>query len=225
MNTKTRSSTVLWRSGFALLLGAAVGRGVELAPSSRPDGYIARLLINEAPFPGERGYVSEEDTKAAMLSILWVLHSRIAHIPEGYRQSEIATVETQDVLDIITAGGEKGQVDGFYRNSRGQCVTVARVEERIANLLKIANSGEPGRFARLLQHGQDLASHYVRGGIEEADRFAGLTRVGKMSVTGRAYAWMTDQDYYTPGGRYVRITNQHGGALGGNRFFTLQKVN
>ena len=204
-------------------LGAA--RAVELAPASKPEGYIARLLINEAPFPGERGYVSEEDTKATMLAILWVLHSRIAHIPDGYRQKEIATVETDDVLDIITAGGEKGQVDGFYRNTRGQCVTVARVEERIANLLKIAGTGTPGRFARLLQYGQDLASHYVRGGMKEADRFAKLTKVERVPVTGRAYAWMTDRDYYKPGGRYVRITNQLGGVLGGNRFFTLQEMN
>jgi hypothetical protein len=31
---------------------------------------VALLLINEVPFPGERGYLSEEDTKAAMLAVL-----------------------------------------------------------------------------------------------------------------------------------------------------------
>ena len=63
----------------ALLLGGllAPAANVELDPPSTPAGYVALLLINEVPFPGERAYVSEEDSKAAMLSVLWVLHCRM----------------------------------------------------------------------------------------------------------------------------------------------------
>ena len=56
-----------------------------------------------------------------------------------------------------------------------------------------------------------------------ADRFAGLTVVNQVGVTGRAYSWMTGQDYYSPGGNFVKIPDSQQGLLGGNRFFTLRK--
>jgi len=159
-----------------------------------------------------------------MLAILWVLHSRIHHVPPGYRQEHIATVRTSNILDVITAGGVHGQCEGFYRDGRGRCVTVGRVQERIDHLLGIAGKGKPGRFARMLTYAQGLARAYVKGGIKQADRFAQLRRIGGTPVTGRAYSWMTNQDCYHPGGNYVRIPDRHGGGLGGNRFFTLRKL-
>ena len=196
----------------------------KLDPADTKSGYIGRLLINETPFPGESGWLSEEDTKFAMLAILWVLDSRIHHIPSGYRQEHIAAVRTRDIIDIITVGGEKGQCDGFYRSSGGKFVAVPRVEERINSLLKIAGKGKPGRFARLINYGQGLARAYVSGGIKEADRFAGLSLIGKIKVTGRAYSWMANRDYYRPGGNFIKIPDGDNGATGGNRFFTLKKL-
>jgi metallo-beta-lactamase family protein len=170
-------------------LGAAAGEFVQLAAPSVPAGYLARLLINEVPFPGERGFVSEEDTKPPMLSILWVLHARMNHIPPGYKQEEIAAIRSQNILDVITA---KNQCEGFSKDAAGKPVAAPRVEARIQNLLRIANSGgKPGRFANLLNFGQGLASAYLTGGIPGADRFAGLTVVDQVPVTGRAYSWMT----------------------------------
>lgn len=210
---------------LAGVLGCAAGAGagdfVRLESSDTTPGYLARLLINEAPFPGERGYVSEEDTKAAMLSILWVLHSRLQHIPAGYTQPQIAAVFSRNILDIITA---KNQCEGFYRDAAGRPAAAPRVEERIRHLTRIANSGgKPGRFARLLNYAQGLARAYTTGGMSHADRFAGLTRVGGIAVTGRAYSWMTGKDYYSPGGNFVKIPDAQQGLLGGNRFFTLRK--
>ena len=210
-----------------LFLANAVeaGKFVTLKPKTSKDGYVARLLINEAPFPGERGWQSESDTKATMLAILWVLHSRINYIPAGYRQSQIAAVKTTDIIDIITVGGEKGQCDGFYRNSAGQFTAVPRVEKRVNYLLSIANSGSgPGKFARLLTYAQDIGSIYMKDGISGVDKFADLTKVEKYYVTGRAYSWMTDKDYYSPGGNFIKIPNGSSGSLGGNRFFTLKKL-
>ena len=117
-----------------LLLGrpAASGANVELDSPSTPAGYVALLLINEVPFPGERAYVSEEDFKAAMLSVLWVLHCRASAIPPGYTQRQVAAVETRNVIDVMTAGGIKGQVDGFYQGPDGRPVAVPRVHERVA---------------------------------------------------------------------------------------------
>ena len=136
-------------------------------------------------------------------------------------QEEVAAIRSQNVIDVITA---KNQCEGFSKNAAGKPVAAPRVEARIQNLLKIANSGDkPGRFASLLNYVQGLASSYIKGGIQEADRFAGLTVVGKVPVTGRAYSWMTGMDYYSPGGNFVKIPDAQQGLLGGNRFFTLKK--
>ena len=214
--------------GFALsgVMGVSAA-SAPFAQLDRPDttaGYLARLLINETPFPGERGYVSEAETREAMLAILWVLHSRIHLIPEGYRQQQVAGVRSTNIIDVITGGGGRRQCEGFYRNAAGQFVTAPRVEERINNLLGIANTGgKPGRFAGLINFAQGLAGAYFKGGMEGADRYAGLKHVNAVPVTGRAYSWMTDVDSYHPGGNFVSIPSSDDGSLGGNRFFTLRK--
>jgi len=217
----------------ALVLLMITTNGLAQASSpfvqlDRPDttaGYLASLLINEVPFPGERAYVSEADTKDAMLQILWVLDSRIHEIPPGYLQQQVAGVRSQNIIDVITGTGGRRQCEGFYRNAAGQFITDARVQERINYLLRIANSGkQPGRFANLLNHAQGLARAYVKNGVEAADRYAGLKQVGPLSVTGHAYSWMTDVDSYHPGGNFVSIPDASAGSLGGNRFFTLRKV-
>lgn len=195
---------------------------VQLAPSDTVRGYIALLLINETPFPGEKSWVSEEDTKATMLSILWVLHNRLTNIPAGYTQQQVASQRCADIIAVITAGGEKGQCDGFHLDGAGRFVAVDRVHERVQYLLKCANRGEPGRFARLLTYAQGLADAYERGSMAGADRYAKLHLVGGTPVTGHAYSWMTDRDCYSPGGSFVRIPDADHGASGGNRFFTLR---
>jgi len=195
---------------------------VELDPPSKPEGYVALLLINEAPFPGERGYLSEEDTKAAMLSVLWVLHCRASSIPPGYTQRQVAAVETESVIDVMTAGGIKGQDDGFYKEPNGGPVAVPRVHERVAYLMSLANAGQPGKMARLLLHARDLARRYFQTGPAGKDIFAELRKIGSKPVTGRGYAWMTDVRGFDPGGSFVRIPDLHQGTLGGNRFYTLE---
>ena len=196
----------------------------EIDPADTTSGYVARLLINEVAFPGERGYLSENDTKSAMLQILWVVHSRIHLIPAGYRQQQIAGVRSADIIDIITGTGGRRQCEGFYRDAKGDFVTEPRVEERLNSLLRIANSGgQPGRFALLLNYAQGPATAYFIGGIEEADRYAGIKLVGRIEVTGHAYSWMRDIDNYHPGGNFVTIPPVDQGSLGGNRFFTLRK--
>lgn len=216
---------------LTLGLGAFIGTSVAwgaFAQLDRPDataGYLARLLINEAPFPGERGYESEANSQAAMLEILWVLHARIHLIPNGYRQTQVAGVQSKDIIDVITGAGGRRQCEGFYRDASGRFVTAPRVQERIDNLLSIANGGsKPGRFAAMLNYAQGLARAYVKEGIAGADRYAGLKQVGPVSVTGHAYSWMTDLDAFHPGGNFVTIPNTDDGSLGGNRFFTLRKV-
>jgi hypothetical protein len=209
---------------FAGLASVPARARVALEPADSPAGYVARLLINEVPFPGERGWESEADSQAAMRQVLLVLDARLRHIPAGYTQRQIATVQTDDIIDLLTAGGEHGQVDGFYRDGNGQPVTVARVKTRIEYLLGIASKGQPGTFARLLQYGQALATAYFRNSPPEPDLFVDLRIIAGAPVTGRAYSWMTDTGEFHPGGRFVRIPDEKNGGMGGNRFFTLVQL-
>ncbi|MFA7232088.1 MAG: hypothetical protein WC071_12525 [Victivallaceae bacterium] len=201
-----------------------MAKKTELATDENKDfvaGYLARLLINEVPFPGESSYKSVEDSKIAMTQILWVINCRRQLIPAGYRQKQVANVKSNDILDIITAGG---QCDGFFRDEQGRAAVAPRVEKRFKYLQLIARQGgKPGKFTTLLNYGKGLAAAYVEGGIEQADRFAGLSIIKTTLVTGHAYAWMTDKDYYSPGGNFVFIPDSLSGSLGGNRFYTLKK--
>jgi hypothetical protein len=216
----------LWLAGLttALVLTAGAAPFVELEPATTVPGYLATLLINETPFPGEGGYVSEPNTQAAMLAVLWVVHARLHLIPSGYTQAQVAGLQTTRLTDVITGTESRPQCEGFYRDEAGRFLAVPRVHARIRYLLDLANSGgRPGRFANLLNYAKGLAQAYVQGGPEGADRFARLRRVGPVPVTGRAYSWMTNRDHDRPGGNFVAIPDEDDGALGGNRFFTLRK--
>ena len=202
--------------------GPALFGKVSLPSPHSTEGFIAFLLINESPFPGERTYRSEDDTMQAMESILNVLVSRLVFVPDPYRQTDVAAVKTDNILDIITAGGVRGQVDGFYRDSNGRLTMVSRVTERTDNLLRIANTGPPGRFSRLINHAVAISTDYARKATIPYDPYARLAVVERISITGRAYSWMTDQSYYNPGGNFVRIPDSDKGAFGGNRFFSLR---
>jgi len=220
------SGKLMRASALFLIFAISFNNGLAaefIKPANTKAGYVARLLLNEVPFPGESGWVSKADTKSAMLSILYVLDSRINNVPDGYRQKELASVNTKDIIDVITAGGVRGQCDGFYRDQKGNFTMVSRVPKRLAYLSGIAIKGKPGKFALLLNYGQGLADAYFKGGIKEADKFVGLTVIGNKKVTGRAYSWMTDRDYYHPGGDYIKIPDSQKGTLGGNRFSTLRK--
>lgn len=194
-----------------------------LPPPSSVEGYVCRLLINEVAFPGERGYRSEKDTLTAMDALLNVLDSRLRHIPPGYTQQQIAAVRTSNVVDIITAGGPKGQFDGFFRDAGGKPSMAPRVGERIDRLVVIANQGAPGRFALILNHAVDVSRDYLAGKPPPPNVHAGVKKVETVPATGRAYSWMTDEQRYHPGGNFLRIPDGATGSLGGNRFFTLRE--
>ncbi|MDC0948861.1 hypothetical protein OAS86_05930 [Gammaproteobacteria bacterium] len=188
-------------------------------------GFIARLLINETPFPGESSWISAEDTQTAMLGVLNVIGSRIEHVPPGYTQRDVAAIsQTSDPVDIIAAGGPRGQCDGFFRDDNGHPAVVPRVEERLTNLLTIAGKGQPGRFSVLLDYAVEISREYLEYQRLQETLFVDLRQIGPTPVTGYAFAWMTDQNRYHPGGRFIKITDANQGSLGGNRFFTLKKL-
>lgn len=222
MGVQAKAMGVLaWGAACAALLsGPAPVWAVTLPPTSTPAGYVCRLLINEVPFPGERGYRSEEDSITAMNQLLHVLDGRLRHVPSPYRQEQIAAARADDIIDVITA---KGQFEGFSRDGSGKPTMAARVTHRVDNLVSIAGKGAPGKFARLLNHAVTIASGYLNGGAGARDQFAGVTDVNGIRATGRAFSWMTDEVRFHPGGNYLRIPDGLSGSLGGNRFFTLRQ--
>ncbi len=105
---------------FAMNTGATDAADfVTLDAPDSASGYLARLLINENPFPGEHSYLSVEDSKLGMCQVLWVLDDRLHHIPKGYSQVQIASTRSQDILDVITA---RNQCEGFSRDPAGKPV-------------------------------------------------------------------------------------------------------
>ncbi|MGA7413764.1 MAG: hypothetical protein WBW33_25035, partial [Bryobacteraceae bacterium] len=101
-------------------------------------------------------------------------------------------------------------------------IAVARVHERVAYLVGHANRGQPGKMAALLLYARDLARQYFKAGPADKDLFADIHQVGSKSVTGHGYAWMTNARGCDPGGAFVPVPDSDQGALGGNRFYTLE---
>ena len=208
---------------LALIPWTAQSAPVTLPAKNTPTGYVALLLVNEVPFPGDTAYVSEQNSKHAMVEILAVLENRLHAIPRPYTQREVAGIRTRNIIDIITAGGVAGQVQGFYKNDRGEYVVVPRVSRRARHLLAIANQGERGTFARLIEFAANTAKDYLDNGSAVEDLFASIQSIRRVPVTGRAYAWMTNVHHINPGGNFIVIPPDDQGTLGGNRFFTLRK--
>ena len=208
---------------LTLIPWAAHSAPVHLPAKNTPTGYVALLLVNEVPFPGDTSYVSEQNSKHAMVEILAVLENRLHAIPRPYTQREVAGIRTRNIIDIITAGGVAGQVQGFYKNNRGEYVVLPRVTRRAKHLVAIANQGERGTFARLIEFAEKTADDYLNNGSSVEDLFASIHSIRRVPVTGRAYAWMTNVHHVNPGGNFVVIPPDERGTLGGNRFFTLRK--
>ncbi len=217
-------ATLFFALMWALLPVTGRGEGaVQLPAVETTEGYVTRLLINEVPFPGERGYKSEQETMAAMDQLLIVLDRRLRSIPAKYTQQQIAGTKASDIIDVITVGGLKGQFDGFYRNEAGLPAMVPRIGDRIDHLTRIANTGQPGKFARLLNYAGQIATSYAGKATDPRDRHAGIKQAGGIPATGGSYSWMTDETRFHPGGNYLRIEDAQQGSLGGNRFFTLRE--
>jgi hypothetical protein len=215
--------------GFVCLCLVATSLGyagnVDFPSFSSEAGYLATLLVNETAFPGERGYVSEANSKQAMDNVLLVLDARMRFVPSPYKRIQLAQTSSAKLLDVMTAGGVHGQVEGFYRGTDGAAVVMPRIQKRLGYLFNIGNDGAPGRFARLLNYASRISTDYIASLERPENLYLHLRVVHGTAVTGRAYSWMTDRRYYHSGGNFVRIPNDLNGSLSGNRFFTLKDLN
>ncbi|MEM7791994.1 MAG: hypothetical protein AAF546_11380 [Verrucomicrobiota bacterium] len=219
-----RSKCILLVLCTTLASVALQAKNVNFPARTSETGFLAALLVNEVAFPGERGYISKGDSIEAMNQILLVLDARIFFVPSQYTRYQIAQTSSDRLINIITAGGYHGQVEGFYQDDAGTLRIADRVEERLQYLLQIANDGRPGTFASMIQHSIALANAYIQNLHKPKNQFKDLRQIQQIPVTGRAYSWMTDRHYFHPGGNFIKIPNNMDGALSGNRFFSLRKL-
>ncbi len=186
--------------------------------------YLAALLINEIPFPGEPAFKNADDSKAAMQAILWTLQHRRTSPPKGYTRQQVAATASTNLVDIITAFN---QVEGFYKTATARHTVKPRVKERVAYLRLLARRADTPTIAELFDYAHAVALDYIQSdALPFDDPFLTLTNLppDAVEVTGSSYGWMTDDPVFHPGGNFVRIPDDCGGALGGNRFFTLRKT-
>lgn len=194
----------------------------EAARDISPSRYLAALLINEVPFPGEPRFKNAEDTRAAMQAILWVIECRRAQVPQGYTRHQVAATASTNLIDLITA---VNQMQGFYKTAQERHTFDARVGERIAYLELLAKRRNTPTITELLAYARELAEAYaVALALPFEKPFHSLSNLPPEtpSVTGSPYGWMTDAPEFHPGGNFVRIPDECGGTLGGNRFYTLR---
>ena len=155
---------------LALLLLAGsphLARVTLLAPSppldspAPPPATSPGSSSGETPFPGEtRFHVSEEETPPRHApDPSGFLHGRIHLVPLRYTQQQIASVHTDDILEVITGGGGLAGARASPTRMPPVAPSPPRVEQRINFLLGIANRGSApsSRFARLLNFAQNLA--------------------------------------------------------------------
>ena len=186
------------------------------------EDYLAALLINEVPFPGEPAFKNAADSKAAMEAIVWTIHSRRAPLPTGYTRRQVAATPSTNLIDILTAAN---QMEGFFKTDDDRHAFAPRVKERVDYLNLLGQRDDTPTITELLDYAYAIAHGYVEGNaLPFADPFAGLTHLSPDDVTGSPYGWMTDDPAFHPGGNFIRIPDDFGGSLGGNRFFTLRKT-
>jgi hypothetical protein len=151
------------------------------------EDYLAALLINEVPFPGEPAFKSADDSKAAMRAILWTIQCRRAEIPEGYTRQQIAATSSTNLVDIITAFN---QMDGFFKTRTDRHTFAPRVAERITYLRLLGQRDDTPTISELLDFAHSNALHYAAGNpLLHPNPFVALTNLppDAIEVTGSPY--------------------------------------
>lgn len=181
---------------------------IQLPSIMTVEGVVARLLIAENSTPDSLQY-SETRTLRAMNAMKAVVDNRLHNHP-----SQFGAPNAVNYIDIITV---PGQFHGFSKNAAGDVVLSADVQQRIDEILGIANSNTPGQFLQFVEDAISIAY----GGV--SDPFAGVKSIGGVQVIGGGYGWRSVALTSNPGGRFVLIPASLGGVIQGNKFYTLKQ--
>ena len=180
---------------------------IQLPPITTVEGVVARLLIAECRTPADHLHYDEAQVLICMKAMKAVVHNRLHHHPELFGAPNAA-----NYIDIITA---PGQFHGFSKDASGNVVISPDVQHRIDDVLRLANTGAPGKFYRFVENAINVAN----GGIN--DPFAGVTNIGGVPVTGGGYGWRA-ASASDPGGKLIPIPASIGGVIQGNKFYALK---
>jgi hypothetical protein len=145
-----------------LLLPRAAHAGVTLPAANSVEGYLCRLLINEVPFPGERGYTSEADTMLAMEGCCACSMRASSTSRRGIRSSRSPRCARQHHRHHHGRRRE-GAVRRLLPRRSGTPVMVPRITQRIDNLLEISGAGN-----RASLHGSSSTRRRSRGATRPA---------------------------------------------------------
>jgi hypothetical protein len=194
--------------GLVFVLSSQLRADNVTLPDVNTDaGLLARLFIAECRNPGYKDYDKAVAAKA-MRAMHATVDNRLHNKPEKF-----GAPNAKSYADIV---GAAGQFAGFSQDDKGKIVIAANVQKRIDEVMKIANTGKPGKYAEFVQLAIDSAKAKVD------DPFKGITKVGGVPTIGGSYGWRT-ATAAGPGGDFVAIGDDQGGALAGNRFYTLKK--
>ncbi|GHO90563.1 hypothetical protein KSF_006110 [Reticulibacter mediterranei] len=179
---------------------------VQLPSVSTVEGVVVRLLLAESKGLAAPSY-DEEEVYRGMQAMKAVPDNRLYHHPEQF-----GAPGALNYVDIITA---PGQFQGFFRDESGMVHLSASVQQRIQEVVRLANTDAYRPSARLL----DDAMQVTRARI--TDPFVGVTRVDGIAVKGGSYGWQ-HEEAVDLGGYFLAIPASHGGIIQGNQFYTLR---
>ena len=221
-------------SAASRVLLALLARGVGLAAHGARRGHAAgggqRRWVR-LPAPHQRGAVSRRAR----------VHERSGHhARDGGSAARARCAPQAHPAGVHAAADRRGTHRRHHRHHHGR-----RREGAVRRLLprrlghardgaadhasaSTTSSRSPAAANRASLRDSSSTPRRSRGATRPGlSRAATRTRtfgsVNGVPATGRAYAWMTDEPQYNPGGNFLRIPDDQEGSLGGNRFFTLRK--
>jgi hypothetical protein len=179
---------------------------VQLPPISTVEGVVVRLLLAESRGVAAPSY-DEGEVYRGMQAMKAVVDNRLRHHPEQFGAPGALTY-----VDIITA---PGQFQGFFRDESGMVHLSASVQQRIQEVVRLANTDGCGPSSRLVDDAMQVTMARI------TDPFAGVTRVERIAAKGGSYGWQ-QEGAADLGGSFLAIPVSHGGIIQGNQFYTLR---
>jgi RNA polymerase sigma factor (sigma-70 family) len=171
-------------------------------------GVLCRQLLAKRNNPGHPLY-DEKAVLKAMKAMKAAIDNRL-----HYSDTRFFTAPgAKSWFDIITA---PEQFQGFSKGKHGQLAISSDIQKIIDDVMARANTGPQNAYTRFVQNAIDVANNDVD------DPFKNLTMIGDVEVYGGTYGWLTDGKG-EPGDGFVRIPDEQGGLIAGNRFFALAK--
>jgi hypothetical protein len=192
---------------LAVVGGTATTQNVALPDVNTDEGLLVRLFIAESRNPGHKQY-NADTAKKGMRAMKAVVDNRLRNNP-----GQFGAPGAKGYIDIVAAAG---QFHGFSKGTNGKILIASDVQKRIDEVVKIANTGKPGKYAAFVQAAIDVAKADVD------DPFKDVKKVGRTETTGGSDGWRTAGSAQ-PGGSFIAIPEANGGVIAGNQFYTLKK--